>query len=76
MKNKIIKYIFTLFIASMGLVSVLAWNDAVKLLFETIYPIDKNGLFMRFLYATIITIVTLIFTAILSSFIYKDDDKK
>lgn len=71
MKNKIIKYTLTLFIASMGLISVLAWNEAVKLLFETIYPISKNGLLMRFIYAIIITIITIIFTAILSSLIYQ-----
>lgn len=67
MKNNIVKYMLTLFIASMGLVSVLAWNDAVKLLFETLYPISKNGLLMRFLYAIIVTVITLLLTAILSS---------
>lgn len=71
MKNTIIKYMLTLFIASMGLISILAWNDAVKLLFETMYPISKDGLLLRFIYAIIVTIITIIFTAILTSISYE-----
>jgi hypothetical protein len=43
--------------AALGLVAGLAWNDAIKSLIEAFYPFAKDGLFAKFLYAVIITIV-------------------
>ena len=42
--------IITLVIASFAFVSALAWNEAIKSLFETIFP-DKGNLGLKFLYA-------------------------
>jgi len=46
----------TLILGGFGLVAALAWNEAIKTLFETIFP-KKSELIGKFLYAIIVTIV-------------------
>jgi uncharacterized membrane protein YeaQ/YmgE (transglycosylase-associated protein family) len=43
--------------AALGLVAGLAWNDAIKSLIEAFFPISKSGVFAKFIYAIVITIV-------------------
>ena len=43
--------------AALGLVAGLAWNDAIKSLIEIIFPFAKSGIFAKFIYAILITIV-------------------
>ena len=43
--------------AALGLVAGLAWNDAIKSLIEVFFPFAKSGLFAKFTYAVVITIV-------------------
>jgi hypothetical protein len=57
--EEIQRTITILIMASFAFVSVLAWNEAVKSLFEAIFP-DKGNLGLKFLYAIIITIITII----------------
>jgi len=47
-------------LAGLGLVAGLAWNDAIQALFKELFPLDKNSLIAKFLYAVIITIVVVI----------------
>jgi hypothetical protein len=42
--------------AALGLVAGLAWNDAIKNLIETIFPLSQDTIFMKFLYAILVTI--------------------
>lgn len=49
----------TLILGGFGLVAALAWNEAIKTLFETIFP-KKSELIGKFLYAAIVTIVVVI----------------
>jgi len=49
----------TLILGGFGLVAALAWNEAIKTLFETIFP-KKNELIGKFIYAAIVTIVVVI----------------
>jgi hypothetical protein len=46
--------------AALGLVAGLAWNDAIKSLIEAFYPFAKDGIFAKFLYAILITLVVVL----------------
>ncbi len=49
----------TLILAGFGLVAALAWNDAIRALFDTLFP-QGAGLIGKFLYAILVTIVVVI----------------
>lgn len=52
--------ISALLTSGFGLVAALAWNDAIKALFETI-PFKKTELWAKFAYALFITIFIVVF---------------
>jgi len=54
--KKITEQIRTLITGALGLVAALAWNEAVKALFEKIFG-TASGLIAKFLYAIIVTAV-------------------
>lgn len=62
LNNKILGYI----LAGLGLVAGLAWNDAIKTLIEYLFPLEKNGLWAKFLYAILITLIVVIFSVYLT----------
>jgi hypothetical protein len=43
--------------AALGLVAGLAWNDAIKSLIETFFPLDKSSIWLKFVYAFLVTLV-------------------
>ena len=47
-------------IAAFGLVAALAWNDAVKALIDSLFPISTSSLWLKFMYAIIVTIAVVI----------------
>ena len=49
----------TLILGGFGLVAALAWNEAIKTLFETLLP-KKSELIGKFIYAIIVTIIIVI----------------
>jgi len=51
-KKESLGYITT----ALGLVAGLAWNDAIKAFIEHFFPLDKNTVFAKFLYAVLITV--------------------
>ncbi len=46
---------FQYILAAFGLVAGLAWNDAIKALIEAIFPLQKNTVAAKFIYAILIT---------------------
>jgi len=60
-KEKLITYLG----AAFGFVAGLAWNDAVKALIEYFFPLDRNGVMAKFIYAFAVTLVLVIVTIIL-----------
>ena len=42
---------------ALGLVAGLAWNDAIKALIDILFPFSKTGIWAKFTYAVIITII-------------------
>jgi len=61
-KNNLVVYIT----AAFGLVAGLAWNEAIKSLIDYLFPLEKNTLIAKFVYAFIITIVVVAASIILS----------
>ena len=49
----------TFILGGFGLVAALAWNEAIKTLFETFFP-KKNALIGKFIYAIIVTIIVVL----------------
>ena len=62
--------------AGLGLVAGLAWNDAIKALIEYLFPLDKNGLLAKFLYAVVITLVVVLLSVYLVRWLKKEDTKR
>lgn len=68
-KRELVKQMVTLSTAGFGLVAALAWNDAIQAFFKEY--IDKyisagSGIFSRFLYAALVTVVAVLVTYELS----------
>jgi len=61
MKNEVIEKIASLVTAAFGLVAALAWNDAIKLLFNKVFQGDNSLLAMLF-YAVFVTIIAVFVT--------------
>ena len=56
MKDQTLGYITGAF----GLVAGLAWNDAIKSLIEMIFPVSASSIYIKFIYAILITILVVI----------------
>ncbi|MFH1610625.1 MAG: DUF5654 family protein [Patescibacteria group bacterium] len=65
LKLEILEKMTTLIAAGLGLVAALAWNDAIKKLFESIFGKASN-LAVMFLYAIVVTVIVVIITIKLS----------
>lgn len=56
--EKTVGYILTAF----GLVAGLAWNEAIKALIDNLFPLDKNGIVIKFVYALLVTLIVVAVT--------------
>jgi glycerol uptake facilitator-like aquaporin len=85
-KNKSLEFEHEIFkkslgyiIASFGLVTGLAWNEAIKAAIEIFFPLQKDTLKAKFVYAIVITIVLVFVSLYLSKLLKKshsDVEKK
>ncbi len=55
--------------SALGLVAGLAWNDAIKTFIEAFFPLAKDTVPAKFLYAVLITIVVVLVTVYIVRFI-------
>lgn len=58
-KRKFKEKTITLILGGFGLVAALAWNEAIKGLFETLFK-KSDALIGKFIYAIIVTIIIVI----------------
>lgn len=58
---EVLKRVLDLSVAGFGLVAALAWNEAIKALFDAIFP-KAGGIIAQFLYAAVITMVVVFVT--------------
>lgn len=71
-RDKTLGYIM----AGFGFVAGLAWNDAIKTLIETLFPLQRDFIWVKFLYAAVITLVVVFGSVLVARFMEKGDDKK
>jgi len=57
-RQRTIGYILT----ALGLVAALAWNEAIKSFIEHFFPISRNTLLAKFIYAIVLTFIVVIFS--------------
>ncbi len=60
-KSKIITYMG----AAFGLIAGLAWNDAITSLIDYFFPLSKNSIFAKFIYAFIVTVIVVLISVYL-----------
>ncbi len=60
-------------LAALGFVVALAWNDAIKTFIETLFPLDKNSLWAKFIYALLVTLIIVLATILLTK---KSEEEK
>ncbi|PIR73641.1 MAG: hypothetical protein COU40_01520 [Candidatus Moranbacteria bacterium CG10_big_fil_rev_8_21_14_0_10_35_21] len=75
MKNEFRNRIKGYIAAAFGLVAGLAWNEAIRSSIEYIFPLDKNSIWAKFIYAILLTIVLVIVTIYINR-ILSDDEKE
>lgn len=46
--------------AALGLVAGLAWNEAISAMIDAIFPLSKDTVWVKFLYAIIVTVAVVI----------------
>jgi len=63
---------FGYIVASFGLVAGLAWNEAIKAMIESLFPLQKDTLKAKFIYAIAITIVVVFVSLYFSRFFKKE----
>lgn len=68
-KKQILAYIT----AAFGLVAGLAWNEAIKGLIEYLFPLSQNNVWVKFLYAIIMTFVVVIISIYLVKLFKKEE---
>lgn len=56
LRHKLVGYI----VAALGFVASLAWNEAIKGLIDYIFPVDKNGLAAKIIYAVVISVIVVL----------------
>jgi hypothetical protein len=57
-KEKTMGYI----LAALGFVVGLAWNDAIKYVIEYLFPLDKNSIMAKLIYALLVTVIIILVT--------------
>ncbi len=66
LKTKVQEQTSTYLMAAFGFVAGLAWNEAIKSLIDTFFPLDKNTVIVKFVYAILVTTVLVIASIYLS----------
>ncbi|MGI6104047.1 MAG: DUF5654 family protein [Patescibacteria group bacterium] len=66
---------FGYIVASFGLVAGLAWNEAVKAFIESFFPMQKDTIKAKFIYALFITVVLVFISVYMARIFKKRDDE-
>lgn len=72
LKEKTVGYIM----AAMGIVTGLAWNEAIKALIDRVFPFGTDsGLLAKFVYAVLVTLIIVVISYFLLRFSKKEQPK-
>lgn len=74
-KRQFVDKLITLSIASLGLITALAWDETLRDLFRSFFG-SSESLSDKFLYSSLITILAVVISIILGKFFFKSKIKK
>jgi hypothetical protein len=57
----------------LGVVAGLAWNEFIRTIIEVLFPLKKDTIPAKFIYAVIITVVVVVFTIYLTKLIARSN---
>lgn len=63
-------------LAGFGFVAGLAWNEAIKAAIEALFPLDKNGILAKFIYAVVVTVLVVVVSVLLMRLFQKEETEK
>jgi uncharacterized membrane protein len=69
------KQLLTYIVSALGLIAGLAWNEAIKTIIERIYPLERNDILAKLIYAVVVTIFV-IFVGIILNSLLKNKERK
>lgn len=75
-KKNLREQTFSYMTGALGLVAGLAWNDAIKSLIEILFPLDASSVWVKFIYAVLITVVVVIFSQYIFRLLAKEEPKE
>ena len=61
--------------AGLSLVVGLAWNDAIKALIEYLFPLDKDSIPAKFIYAVLLSVIVVVFSTYLVRLLQRRDQE-
>lgn len=76
LQREVRKQSFGYVVGALSLVAGLAWNDAIKAIIDYIFPLDRSGLWVKFIYAGVLTFVVILFTVYLGRFFNPPDESR
>lgn len=59
-RSKVKNQTYGYMLGALGFVAGLAWNDAIKSLIESFFPLSNSSLWLKFLYAILVTFIVVI----------------
>ncbi|MBI4137353.1 hypothetical protein HY469_04790 [Candidatus Roizmanbacteria bacterium] len=62
-------------VAAFGVVAGLAWNDAVNSLINFLFPLSRDTVYAKFIYAILITVILVMLTVYISRLFAKDESR-
>ena len=65
-QDQLKKQTLTYVVAAFGFVAALAWNDAIKSLIEFLFPFVHSSVWIKFVYALLVTLLAVLITYQLS----------
>lgn len=75
-RKEVMEKMLNLATTAFGLVAALAWNDAVKALFEKVFGTAGEQIVAKFWYALIVTTLVVVVTVYLSRMLNKEEKGK
>lgn len=74
-RKEVKKQTMSYVLAAFGFVVGLAWNDAIKTLIEYFFPLNKDSILAKLIYAFLITIIVVLATVYFVKSTEKEVDK-
>ena len=63
-------------LAAFSFVAGLAWNEAIKSMIDQLFPFSRDSIWIKFIYAIIITLIIVLVTIYLLKIIEKKEEIK